>query len=47
MKTGYCPKCGSTCEITFARYVTVNGKVRYPKKASVFVIPLCKCKDRK
>lgn len=47
MKTGYCPKCGDTCEVTFAAYVKVDGKIRYPKKGKVLVIPQCKCSNKK
>jgi len=46
MKTGTCRKCGNACEITFAAYIKVDGKIRYPKKAKVFVIPHCKCQKR-
>lgn len=41
MKTGYCPKCGGSCEITFARSMVRNGKTVYPVKAKCFVIPNC------
>lgn len=44
MATGYCPKCGSSCEVTFTPYRNVNGKISYPKRAKVFVIPHCDCK---
>lgn len=43
MKTGTCPKCGNTCGLTFTPYIVVKGKIRYPKKSKVFVIPDCKC----
>ncbi|WP_170308282.1 hypothetical protein [Parashewanella tropica] len=41
MKSGYCPKCKNTCDVTFARSVVRDGKVYYPKKAKCFVIPHC------
>ena len=41
MKTGYCPKCGETCEVSFTPYIVVKGKMRFPKKKKVFVIPHC------
>jgi hypothetical protein len=48
MKTGYCPKCGNTCGITFTRTVTKAGKTYYPQNGKkVFVIPDCKCSEKK
>lgn len=47
MKTGYCPKCGCSCEVTFTPYVMKDGKIIRPKKAKVFVIPHCKCSEKK
>lgn len=41
MKMGYCPKCKSSCEITFVTHVTgKNGKKIYPKQGKkCLVIP--------
>lgn len=47
MKNGICPKCGEPCEIIFRRSVTVDGKVRFPKKGKAFPIPQCSCSDKK
>jgi len=48
MKTGYCPKCGSSCDITFARSVTKKGKTYYPTNGKkCFVIPHCNCSKSK
>ncbi|EHK7404390.1 hypothetical protein I6Z00_002085 [Vibrio parahaemolyticus] len=39
-----CPKCGNPCELIFRRSKTTkDGKVIYPKKGSVFPIPVCNC----
>jgi len=43
MSMGYCPKCGNACEVIFTPYVKINGKLRYPKKGKVLVIPKCNC----
>ncbi len=32
MKTGYCPKCGNSCEVTFTPYVMKDGKIIRPKR---------------
>lgn len=48
MATGYCPKCGNSCEITFTRHVKRDGKIIYPKNGKkVFVIPHCNCTEKK
>ncbi len=46
MKTGYCSKCGSSCEVIFTRYIRKDGKTIYPKNGKVFVIPQCKCSNK-
>lgn len=46
MKTGYCPKCGNSCEVIFTRYIRKEGKIIYPKKGKVFVIPQCDCTSK-
>ncbi len=46
MKTGYCPKCGNSCEVIFTPYIRKEGKIIYPKKGKVFVIPQCDCTSK-
>ncbi len=42
MANGYCPRCGNACEVIFRPYKKdSDGKITYPKRAKVFVIPLC------
>lgn len=42
MATGYCPRCGNSCEVIFrANKKDPSGKIIYPKRGKVFVIPLC------